>query len=186
MALCSITHAQSNGFIVKNNDTIKVQFQMDNLTVRSFGKIEKLQDKVKYKLNDESIIAKPTDISSFCIKQNDRNFYFDSFVSEDGKKGSFLFRLIGKKVDKITVYQFYGSGFAGVNYSVRLGYLVKKEGQKDFMFQASFPKQWKKMLLEIVKDCPIYYNYIDKNVEKFYFEDEFENYLLEYKKRCKL
>ena len=94
MAFYTVTYAQSNGYIVKNNDTIKVVFQMDNLTVRSFGKIEKLQDKVKYKLNDETVTAKPTDISSFCIKQNDRNFYFDSFVSEDGKKGSFLFRLL--------------------------------------------------------------------------------------------
>ena len=49
--LFNFTNSQSNGYIVQNNDTIKVTFNLEDLTVRSYGKIEKLQEKVKYFLN---------------------------------------------------------------------------------------------------------------------------------------
>jgi hypothetical protein len=178
-------HCQYNGYIVKSNDTIKVKFKTEDLTVRSFLKIEALQSKVKYELNGETITAKPGDIDGFCIKSNGRDFCFDYMPSENTKdNGPFAFRMIGKKVDRLTVYEFYGSGFIGVNFTSKLAYFVKQRDKKDVLFIATTPKKWRDFLLTIVKDCPIYYQYAEKMIEKIMFEDDFERYLNEYKTRC--
>lgn len=180
----NFTNSQSNGYIVEKNDTIKVTFNVEDITVRSYGKIEKLQEKVKYFLNGKSITSTPSELKSFCIKSNSKDFCFDSFYDESAKKGNFLFRLSGKKVDKLTVYQFYGSGFTGVNYTVRLGYLVKKINEKDYVCSVKFPKDYKALLQRIVADCPSYLKYVQEYIKKLLFEDEFENYLNEYKREC--
>lgn len=182
--LCSQSYSQYNGYIVKGNDTIDVKFKTEELTVRSFLKIEALQTKVKYEYNGETITAKPGDIDSFCIKSNGKRFCFDSFFSDKDNKGTFLFRVFGKKKDKMTIYQFYGSGFIGVNFSVRLGYLAKRENKEDLFLSLKTAKQWKDFLLKLVEDCPTFHNYILNDVEKITFEDEFENYLNQYKERC--
>lgn len=184
LTFSNLIYCQNNGYIVRNNDTINVQFNVEELTVRSFGKIEKLQEKVKYKLNGESITSKPSELNGFCIKSNNRNFCFDSFYEDQKGKGSFLFRVIGNKIDKLTVYQFYGSGYVGVNYNIKLGYLIKKENQKDYTFPITVPKDWKAELAKIVEDCPTYHKYVEDNIKKILFEDDFENYLNEYKKQC--
>ena len=180
----NFTNSQSNGYIVEKNDTIKVTFNVEDITVRSYGKIEKLQEKVKYFLNGKSITSTPSELKSFCIKSNSKDFCFDSFYDESAKKGNFLFRLSGKKVDKLTVYQFYGSGFIGVNYTVRLGYLVKKVNEKDYVCSVKFPKDYKALLEKIVDDCPPYLKHVQEEIKKLLFEDEFENYLNEYKRQC--
>ena len=180
----NLIYCQNNGYIIRNNDTINVQFIINELTVRSFGKIEKLQKKVKYKLNGVNITSRPSDINGFCIKSKDRNFYFDTFYGDKKNKGTFLFRVIGNKVDKLTVYQFYSSDFIGVNYNANLGYLIKKENHDDYAFSVTFPKVWKAILEKIVEDCPVYHKYVEDNIQKILFEDEFENYLNEYVNQC--
>lgn len=177
-------HSQYNGYIVKGNDTIRVKFKTEELTVRSFLKIEALQSKVKYELNGGTITAKPGDVDGFCINSDGKNFCFDSFTSQKDQKGSFLFRVFGKKIDKLTVYQIYGSGFIGVNFSVKLGYLAKRENKEDLFLSLKTAKQWKDFLLKLVEDCPVYYNYIVNNIKKITFEDEFEKYLNDYGQRC--
>ncbi|MCD9853367.1 hypothetical protein LUD75_01520 [Epilithonimonas sp. JDS] len=183
--ILNLTYSQNNGFIIKNNDTINVEFSDNSLHIRSFGKIEKLQSKVKYKLNGETITAKPSDLDGFCIKTDERNYCFDSFTDDKSGKGSFAFRVFGNKVDKLTVYQYYGSGFIGINYSVSLGYLVKKNDIQDLSFPVTFPKKWKEALSYIVRDCPDYQKYVDENVKKITFENEFYDYLTEYYNKCK-
>jgi hypothetical protein len=174
-----------NGFIVKGKDSIEVAFNIDSLTVRSFGKIERLQKKVKYHMpNGEKLTSYPNDIDGFCIRSNGRYFCFDSF-NHKNSEGSFAFRLIGNKTDKLTVYQIYGSGFQGVNYNITVGYLVRKENISQYYFPVTVPKQWKAELLKIINDCPEYYKYIDENVKKINFEDDFEKYLIQYRLKCK-
>lgn len=169
-----------NGYIIKNNgDTIAVDMKIDGLNVRSFQTIEKLQSKVVYKINGEKFVSKPEELKGFCIKTDQRDFWFDTI---DNK---FLFRLVNDNLQSFKVYQIYGSSFFMMKYSSSLAYLIKKDNQPDYFFDISIAKRWRNELLEIVKDCPEIYTKFSNEVKKIQFEYEFESYLNEYIKNCR-
>jgi len=178
--LCFNMIYSQNGYIIKNNgDTIAVDMKIDGLNVRSFQTIEKLQSKVAYKINGEKFVSKPEELKGFCIKTDQRDFWFDMI---DHK---FLFRLVNDKLQNFKVYQIYGSSFFMMKYSSSLAYLVKKDNKPDYFFDISLAKRWKNELLEIVKDCTEIYTKFSNEIKKIQFEYEFESYLNEYIKNCR-
>lgn len=179
-----LSFGQENGYIIKGNDTTRVLFKIKEIHAESFSKIERLQTSVTYKRNGKTKTSNAWDIDGFCINNFGKYYCFDAFRSTDKKEASFLFRVAGKKDGKCKAYQFYTSGFYGVNYNWVLHYRIHKLNQPDYTFTVVNATQWKESLLKIVEDCPAYHEYVNKNVQRIESEFEFEKYLNEYIKMC--